>query len=370
MAYAIDLSVIQSVTNVIKKDILISPATLTKSELDKIGAVVISGVTNIESEFISQAYGGNVRSYDLTHNYTEADAKEVSRIIERRLKTHLSYSMTSMNLQRFKEKEPFPSTDKVDEASIMRLPQTTFTLLQAGETYGQEVIAPFFHGDRELGKDNPLGIYDGIFKQVKKDMTTYADEAGNTVPVLISQELKNLIPTDPITKPVTSTDFAAWTAFESFVEGLDPKLLDNPEGVLVLVDKKKAPWIFQAYMNRYPNMQSSVRYENGYKFFTHDNITLVGTPLLGETNTMIATRPGNMHLGIESERDDNNVYVRQYGIDPNKLHLWIQSYQGTRLLNPTKSHFAISCDAEGNLYPTTPYSFSDIEQPAAAGGGD
>lgn len=361
MAHAIDLSVIQSVTKVIKKDILISPATLTKSELDKIGARVITGVTNIESEFISQAYGGNIRSYDLTHNYTESDATEVSRVIERPLKTHLSFSMTAMNLQRFKEKEPFEATDKVDENSILRLPQTTYALLQAGETYGQEAIAPFFLGKRSLGKNNPYGIYDGILEHVAKDMTTYTDEAGNTVPVLISKDLGNLIETEPITKPVNATDVTAWTVFENFVESLDASLLNNPDGVLVLVDSKKAPWIYQAYMNRYPNLQSSVKYEGGYKFFTHDNITLVGTPLLGDTNTMIATRPENFHLGIESERDDNNVYVRQYGVDPNKLHMWIQSYNGTRLLNPTKSHFAIACDSEGKLYEATPYKFGDIQ---------
>ena len=38
MAYAVDQTLVQTVANIIKKDILISPATLTNSELDKIGA--------------------------------------------------------------------------------------------------------------------------------------------------------------------------------------------------------------------------------------------------------------------------------------------------------------------------------------------
>lgn len=361
MAHAVDATLVQSVANILKKEILISPATLKKSELDKIGATVITGVSNIESEFISQAYEGSVRAYDVTKTYTEDDAKEISRIIERRLKVHLAFRMANLNTQRFKEKEPFDTTDKTNEEILMGLPATSYALLQAGEYYAQDVIKPFFHGDRDLGNDNPLGIYDGILKHVKKDMTTYVDESGVTVPVLISKENGNLIETSPLTKPVSETDFTAFSVFEEFIEALDPALLDNPDGVLVLVDKKKAPFIYQAYMNRYPNLQNSVKFEGGYKFFTHDNITLVGTPLLGDTNLMIATRPGNMHFGIASEHDDNNVYAKQYGLDPNRINLWIQSYQGTRLLNPTKSHFAISCNEEGKLHEATPYAFGDLK---------
>lgn len=369
MSHAIDISIVESVTKILKKDLLISPATLKNSELEKIGARTITGVTNIESEFISQAYNGAIRPYDQTKDYDEKDSKEVARIIERKLKTYLSFRPASMNLQSFKEKEPFESTDKVDENTLLRLPQTVFTILQAGEMYGQEVIQAFFHGKRSLGVDSPYGIYDGIYELVAKDMTTYTDDAGNTIPILISKENGNLIETDPLTKPTTTTGFDAFSAYEDFLESLDSDLVDNPEGVLILVDKKKAPWIYQAYMNRYPNLQNSVKYEGGYKFFTHDNITLVGTPLMGSTNTMIATRPGNFHLGIESERTDNNVYINRRGFDPNKLNLWIQSYQGVRLLNPTKSHFAISCDDEGALHAVTPYKFGDLQLPTTQTGG-
>lgn len=365
MAYAIDITTVESVAKVLKKDVLISPATLKKDMLTRIGFNTITGVTNIESEFISLAYNGAIRPYDLTKNYSEEDSKEVSKIIERKLKTYLAYRSATMNLQRFKEKEPFPVTDKVDEASLMRLPQTTLAILQAGEYYGQEVLQAVFFGDRSKGNDSPLGIFDGLYVLIKKDMTTYTDEAGNTIPVLISQEQGNLIPTDPLTKPTSKEDIAAYSAFESFVESLDPSLSENEDGVLVIVDSKRAPWIYQAYMNRYPNLQASVRYEEGYKFFTMDNVTLVGTPLMGDTDTMIATRPGNFDLGIESERDDNNVYINRSGYDPNKLNLWIQSYQGVRLKNPTKSHFAISCKSDGALFDATPRKYGDIQLPAA-----
>lgn len=370
MAYAIDLGTVQSVTQLIKKDILISPATLKNDLLTKCGFKIITGVTNVESEFISLAYNGAIRPYDLTKNYDEKDAKEVAQIVERRLKTYLSFRPATMNLQRFKEKEPFEATDKVDEASLMRLPQTVFTLMQAGESYGQEVIQSAFFGDRSKGNGSPYGIYDGVYVLIAKDMTTYTDESGNQVPVLISQEQGNLIKTDPITKPTTTTDFAAFSAFESFVESLDPSLTDNEDGVLVLVDSKRAPWIYQAYMNRYPNLQASVKFDGGYKFFTMDNVTLVGTPLMGDTNTMIATRPENLHFAIESERDDNNVYVRRAGFDPNKVNLWIQSNQGARIYNPTKSHFAVSCDSNGKLYAATPRKYGDLQIPETAAGGD
>lgn len=371
MAYAIDLGTVQSVTQLIKKDILISPATLKNDLLTKCGFKVITGVTNVESEFISLAYNGAIRPYDLTTNYDESSAKEVAKIVERKLKTYLSFRPATMNLQRFKEKEPFEATDKVDEASLMRLPQTTFTLLQAGEYYGQEVLQAIFPGDRKKGKDSPYGIIDGVYVLIAKDMTTYTDESGNTVPILISKDLGNLIPTDPITKPTSITDFTAYSVFESFVESLDPSLAENEDGVLVLMDSKRAPWVYQAYMNRYPNLQASVKFDGGYKFFTMDNVTLVGTPLMGDTNTMIATRPENLHFAIESERDDNNVYVNRAGFDPNKINLWIQSNQGVRILNPTKSHFAVNCDSKGALYPATPRKYGDIQIPeTTAGSGD
>lgn len=361
MAYAIDITTVESVAKIIKKDLIISPATLKNDQLTKIGFRTITGVENIESEFISLAYNGAIRPYDRTKNYDENDSKEVAKIIERKLKTYLAFRPASMNLQEFKEKEPFPVTDKVDESSIMRLPQTEFTIRQAGEMYGQEILQSVFHGKRSLGNKSPYGIFDGLYELIAKDMTTYTDEAGNTIPILISAENGNLIESEPITKPVSTTDYTAFEVYENFLENIDSDLLDNPDGCLVLVDKKKAPWIYQAYMNRYPNLQASVKYEEGYRFFTLDNVTLVGTPLMGKTDGMIATRRENFHLGIESERSDSNVWINRAGFDPNKLNLWIQSNQGVRLLNPTKSHFAISCNAEGKLYAATPYKFGDLQ---------
>lgn len=346
MANAIDISIVESAAKVIKRDLILSPATLTNSELEKMKVSTITGVTNIESEFVPLTYSGAIRAYNASKTYTDADAKAVAKIIERKLKTYLSCRPIAINMQEFREKEPFPTTDKVDEASLMRLPQTEFTLRQAGIMYGQEVLQAFFNGNRTKGDSDPLGIYDGILTHVAKDMTTYEDEAGNTIPVLISEANGNLIKTDPITKPTTIDDFAAWEVFEGFVEKLDETLLRNPDGVLVIVDIKRAPWIYQAYMNRYPNMQATVKYEEGYKFFSHPEITLVGSALLGDTDTMIATRPGNLHFGIESERSDNNVYITRSSMDPNKASMWIQTSQGTRLLNPTKSHFAINCKQE------------------------
>lgn len=369
MANAIDISIVQSVTMILKKDILLSPALLKNSELEKIGVETITGVTNIESEFINLSYGGAIRPYDMTKNYTEADAKEVSKIIERQMKTFLSFRPVFMNLQAFKEKEPFPTTDKVDEASINRLPQTQFTLLQASETYGQEVINAFFHGKRSLGKDSPYGIYDGIFACVAKDMTTYTDDAGNTVPILVGLDKGNLIKSEPITNPTSDSDTSAYDVFEEFVDALDDSLKNNPDGVLVLVDSKRAPYIYRAYWNKYKNLQGLDVTAAGYKFFTHPNITLVPTPLMGDTDTLLATRPGNLQFGIESERDNSNVYVKQAGIDPNRIIMWIQSNQGARLLNPTKSHFAISCASTGSLFTATPYEFADLPLPTATSGG-
>jgi hypothetical protein len=361
MPHAIDLSTVQSVTKILKKDILISPATLSNDMLTRIGFRTITGVTNVESEFISLSYNGAIRPYDMTESYDESNQKEVAKIVERKLKTYLAFRAAGMNIQSFKEKEPFEATDKVDESSLMRLPQTTFALLQAGENYGQEVLQSVFFGDRKKGNKSPYGIFDGLYVQIAKDMTSYQDEDGNEIPVLISKENGNLIETSPITKPTSTTDYSAYEVFESFVENLDPSLADNPEGVLVLCSKKRAPWIYQAYMNRYPNLQASVKYDQGYQFFTVDGITLVGTPLMGDTDMLIATVPNNFSLGIESERNDNNVFVKQHSFDPNKINLWIQSAQGVRLDNPTKSHFAVSCDSEGNLHEATPLAYGDLQ---------
>lgn len=360
MAYAIDITTVQSVAQVIKKDLLISPATLTNNELERLRFKTITGVTNIESEYIALTYNGAIRPYDITKTYTEEDAKEVAMVVERKLKTYLSCRPASLNAQAFKEKEPFPVTDKVDETSISRLPQVEFTLRQAGETYGSEVLQALFHGKRSLG-DKALGIYDGALACIAKDMTTYTDEAGNTIPILVSAEKGNLIKTEAITKPTGTTDFDAFDVYESFLEELDSDLVDNPDGCLVYCDRKRAPYIFQAYMNRYPNLQNQVKFDGTYKFFTHDNVTLIGTKLLGDTDTLIATRPNNFHFGIESERNENNVYITRPGLDPNKWWMWIQTFQGVRLLNPSCSHFAISCNAEGALFEATPYKFGDLQ---------
>lgn len=370
MSHAIDISTVKSVTQILKKELFTSPATLTNDELSKIGVKIITGVTNVESEFISLSYSGAVRAYDMTKEYTEKDSKEVSKIIERPMKTWLAFRPASLNLQAFKEKEPFLTTDKVDLASLTRLPQTVYMVMEAGERYGEEIINGFFHAKRSLGPNHPLGFTDGIFVHIAEDMTTYIDEAGNAIPILISKANKNLIETAPLTEPTSETDFSAWSEFEHFVDSLDSSLKRNKNGVQVLVDDKRAPWILRGYMNRYKHLQPTVNDDGSHQFFTHPKIKLIATSLMGDTNIMIATRAENLHFGIESERSENNVRLNTIGFDPNKLHLWIQSYQGTRLLNPTKSHFAINCNSEGKLYPTTPYEIGDLQIPVPSEGGE
>lgn len=357
MAYAISLETVQSVAKVLKKDIMIAPATLKRDLLGEIGVNVITGVDNVESEFIPLTYGGTIRAYDPAQTYTDNDSKEVAQVLERQLQVYTSFRPATLNLQSFKEKEPWDATDKVTEESLVRLPQTTFTIMQAGELYGQEVLQAFFAGDRGHGKNHPLGIYNGIRKLIELDMASQEIE-GVTVPILVSEEQGNLIKTDPIVRPASTTDFSAYNTFSTFVEKLNPSLRTNPDGCIIIMDMNRALWIFEAYMNRFPNLQSTVKFDKGFEFFGHPGVRVVGTPLLGVSDMMIATRPNNIDFAIASERDSNSVSVRQIGIDPNKLNMWIQSAQGVRIKNPTSEYFAVNAkNTDGKLYEIKPYSF-------------
>lgn len=356
-SHAISLETVQSVAKVLKKDILIAPAMLKQDMLGEIGVNVITGVENVESEFIPLTYGGAIRSYDPAKTYTDDDSKEVAQVLERPLKVYTSYRPATLNLQSFKEKEPWDSTDKVSEETLVKLPVTTYTLMQAGELYGQEVLAAFIDGDLGHGKNHPKGIYNGVRKLIELDMAQQTIE-GVTVPILISEAQGNLIKLDPIVKPASKDDFSAYTTFSEFVEKLDPQLRMNPDGCNIIVDMNRALWIFEAYMNRFPQLQGTVKFDKGFEFFGHPGIRVIGTPLMGISDMMIATRPGNIDFAIASERDSNSVSVRQVGIDPNKLNMWIQSAQGARIKNPTSSHFAVNAKKEdGKLYEIKPYTF-------------
>ena len=357
MAYAISLETVQSVAKVLKKDIMIAPAMLKQDMLGEIGVNVITGVENVESEFIPLTFGGAIRAYDPAKTYTDDDSKEVAQVLERQLKVYTAYRPATLNLQSFKEKEPWDSTDKVDEESLKRLPQTTYTIMQAGELYGQEVVNAFIAGDVAHGKNHPLGIYNGVRKLIELDMATQEID-GVSVPVLISEEQGNLIKTEPIVRPASTTDFSAYTTFSTFVEKLNPALRMNPDGCYIVMDMNRALWIFEAYMNRFPNLQSQVKFDKGFEFFGHHGVRVIGSPLMGVTDMMFATRPGNIDFAIASEKDTNSVSVRQIGIDPNKLNMWIQSAQGARIKNPTAEYFAVNAKTtDGKLYEIKPYNF-------------
>lgn len=347
----ISLEKIKEVKTIIERDLIESVPIYDNSVFEKLGFNVITDIENADVAFQFMAKSGTAERYD-PDNLSD---HPLGYLIPRKLKVELAVRRLKDNIQYYREKEPFSI---LGSNQTFQFPNTEQRLRWIMDAYRGDIIANLFFGNMSLGKKNPLGLYDGV--------NTIIDQLINSGE--ISEANFNFKRIDPMIKPTEVGEMYA--NFETWVESWDPKLKEA-ERVLVYLPNTTKKQLIGDYMQVFTGFQSATAGTNSFRFVGYENIELISSPLMGEPSSesgarMIATLPGNIDFGCDTETGSAFVNVVQSEADANVLIYQIQTAQGVRIRSIASDALCVSSGvnkplaiANGNYYHDTITAFAN-----------
>lgn len=320
----LSLEEVQHLTDVLAPDIITSPVLLNADIFAELGIKVLTGVEYRNSIMVFNRKGGTARAYKAGNKINSS----LGYMEERKLEVHLSWNRYPDNIQNYREKEPFSvlGTNGTYEA-----PNSEFAIREIGKAYSEDVMSNLFFGNRALGDDNALGLYDGFNTLINVEMN-----AGK-----IAESYFNYKKIDPIVEQTAGDEAENFRIFQDFYNSWHPRLKAAPL-VNVLCSPETKMLIVDGYLQKYTGMQSPDAATDSFRFLGMPNVKLVANPIVGKGARMIATVPGNLEFGCDTLNDWNKVFVQRNYDDANEIVYQVQSAQGCRIRQITGDKLCVS----------------------------
>lgn len=320
----LSLEEVQHLTDVLAPDIITSPVLLNADIFAELGIKVLTGVEYRNSIMVFNRKGGTARAYKAGNRINSS----LGYMEERKLEVHLSWNRYPDNIQNYREKEPFSvlGTNGTYEA-----PNSEFAIREIGKAYSEDVMSNLFFGNRALGDDNALGLYDGFNTLINAEMNAGKIAASN----------HNFKEIEPIVEQTSGDEAENWKIFQSFYASWHPNL-KAAELVYVLCSPETKMLIVDGYLQKYTGMQSPDAANDTFRFFNMPRVKLVAHPIVGQGDRLIATVPNNLEFGCDTLNDWNKVYVQRNYDDANEIVYQVQSAQGCRIRQITADKFCVS----------------------------
>lgn len=325
---AVSLDHIKEVKTIIERELIESVVFYDNSVFDKLGMNVITDIENADVAYQFMGKNGATQVYE-AGNLT---ANPLGYLKARKLEVTLAARLIADNVQNYREKEPW-TLGKFNETHEPT--NTEFIMRKTMEIYRGDVLAPMFFGNPSLGKKHPLGLYKGV--------NTIIDELINSGE--ISEGKLNYTQLEaPFVAPAQVGDL--YEAFVAWVESWDAKLREA-ERVLVYLPSITKRQLISDYMQKFTGFQSKGSNSSAFRMEPYENIELISDPRMGNPDgevgaRLIATIPGNIDFGCDTESDDAKVGIIQPEADINVFYYQIQTAQGMRIRNTESEAFNVS----------------------------
>ena len=311
------------------KQIIMGPAYEDPELLDRLGISVISGVQFKKTDHLLVRKGGTTRRKKVG---TPVENK-IGFLKERTLIAKLTWNRYKDNIDNYVE-----TVFGTDGKPGGDYPMSTVAVEAILKSYAEDLKSNLFFGDMEnedsLDEDKQkLSLYDGF----------HTDMAHDIADGIISVQNKNLIPCDAISAPTDAHDSTPFdTALEWYTKW-DGRLRQQ-KLVKLHVDILRGLYIAQGYSNKYHG-NAKVNYLPNGNFTVPEmpRVEFCPSDAWGVGTRMMATIPGNLQYGVDSENNQSFVKT-QFGSDEDAQDVifQIQSIQGTRIMNPLPSAFVMS----------------------------
>ena len=341
MAYAINLSQVQTLTEQLHVDLVSRASMLDDKMLEDLKITVTTDVENIDKLMLFNDKGL------LARQYKPGAVKKVQlgTITENPAKVILAVTHPQDNVQKYREKEPF----HVNPDGTNNAEKTSFLLDKIAKRHAQDVRANYFYGNEANAnlpetKDNQvklgLSLYDGIYTRIAKGIT-----AGT-----ISAEIGNLITTGDLMS-ASVTPEQAYNKFKEAYNALDADLLGADE-ILAYMSAELIDKITEGYMLHHPQL-SPTTLTDGWRFSTMKNLMMVSHASMGRGSQIIFCLPGTLEyicdIRPESQAD---ITVERNSDDHNLFDYQIQTAQATRIRDYSPKVFCVN--EQVNTAPKVP----------------
>lgn len=320
MAYAINLSQVQTVTEQLHTDLVSRASMLNDKMLEDLKLTVTTDVENLDKLFLFNDKGLQARQY----KQGAVKKVQLGKIIENPAKVILAVTHPQDNVQKYREKEPF----HVNPDGTTNAEQTQFLLNKVSERHSQDVRANFFFGNEANAKleetaENQvklgLSLYDGIYTKIAKAITNGT----------ISEAIGNMVKTGDLLAGSVTPE-AAYEKFKAMYQSLNDDLRAADE-VIAYVSSALADKIIEGYMVKHPQLAPATQQE-GWKFSQMKNLTLVTHSAMGKGPEIIFALPGILEYICDIRPESQaNITVAMNTDDHNLFDYQIQTAQATRI---------------------------------------
>lgn len=320
MAYAINLSQVQTVTEQLRTDLVSRASMLNDQMLENLKLTVTTDVENLDKLFLFNDKGLQARQY----KQGAVKKVQLGKIIENSAKVILAVTHPQDNVQKYREKEPF----HVNSDGTTNAEQTQFLLNKVAERHSQDVRANFFFGNEANAKLEEtaanqvklgLSLYDGIYTKIAKAITNGT----------ISKEIGNLVETGDLLAGSVTPE-AAYEKFKAMYQSLNDDLRAADE-VIAYVSSTLADKIVEGYMVKHPQLAPATQQE-GWKFSQMKNLTLVTHSAMGKGSEIIFALPGILEYICDIRPEGQaNITVERNSDDHNLFDYQIQTAQTSRV---------------------------------------
>lgn len=320
MAYAINLSQVQTVTEQLHTDLVSRASMLNDKMLEDLKLTVTTDVENLDKLFLFNDKGLQARQY----KQGAVKKVQLGKIIENPAKVILAVTHPQDNVQKYREKEPF----HVNPDGTTNAEQTQFLLNKVSERHSQDVRANFFFGNEANAKleetaENQvklgLSLYDGIYTKIAKAITNGT----------ISEAIGNMVKTGDLLAGSVTPE-AAYEKFKAMYQSLNDDLRAADE-VIAYVSSALADKIIEGYMVKHPQLAPATQQE-GWKFSQMKNLTLVTHSAMGKGSEIIFALPGILEYICDIRPEGQaNITVERNSDDHNLFDYQIQTAQATRV---------------------------------------
>ena len=339
MAYAISLSQVQTLTEQLHVDLVSRASMLDDKMLEDLKITVTTDVENIDKLMLFNDKGL------LARQYKPGAVKKVQLgvITENPAKVILAVTHPQDNVQKYREKEPF----HVNPDGTNNAEKTSFLLDKIAKRHAQDVRANYWYGN-EANANLPetaenqvklgLSLYDGIYTRIAKGLTNGT----------ISAAIGNLITTGDL---MAMSPEAAYNKFKEAYNALDADLLGADE-ILAYMSGELVDHITEGYMLHHPQLSPSTQ-NDGWKFTTMKNLTMVSHASMGRGSQIIWCLPGTLEYICDIRPESQaNITVERNSDDHNLFDYQIQTAQTTRIRDYSPKVFCVN--EQVNVAPKVP----------------
>ena len=300
----------------LQANIIMGPAYYSADELKRMGVKIITGVEFRETATIFNRKGGTARRKVVG----QPQSSNLGYLSERVLEAHIVWDFYKANEDDFQEK---PVQMEINGSAAFHFPKAEDFINQIGIAFNDNIFPCLWHGDEASAKPE-MALFNGWHALLSKDI---ADG-------VVSAAAGNLITMNALAPVSKEGDTAAWDTFVDWYNKWHPAL--KRREVMVYMSVAYGNYIADAYEQKHRSHEA-VQYlpdANGnFKVREYPKITFCPSDDFGTGSRIIATIPGNLELGVNSEGDQSFVSVRHGSdTDHKDISFQIQGIFGCRIL--------------------------------------